>query len=568
MTTDAPTAIIYSDITTTPEVDSEEVKSTTPETESETNDSFSAQYDIDVDQFSDMMKKALLNSQFDVASELLSKYEYNVYFTDDEQKSIVLDTTPELIMKILQFFRDNSINFNVYDFTVFELINTKSYTKLESMFQSGHIGYSPIKYIVHAISLNDSIAVKMFSRNVSNKETVFEILEEVETKVYEKDLTDSKSTDKKDSKSKKVKYIEFKNTPALMAFINSEFVREVLDTDAMMIFMGILLNIATRVKDPSLYGFIINHPMFSSTSTRAEEYNLVFCYIDRACLPLDVNPEMIQYLLESNVDTSVIRNGLFNHMICNHAEMPSAIYDLFLKDSRNILFDLINIPDPTNHDQIETSCDVLNSLFFCNSFGIYQRIGSDDFNKIEMTSNAFLKRFTKKTRRFFMARVFEAYIRGDENVSRLKDLMIEYYYSESFQLFARTINTYYQTQMSEYPDCVEHSDYKIFEIFDVDMIERMISFTPHFHELMIKFPPEFTPAQIVFLHSKCKGKSKNSKEFVKTLKNITGKDYELKDLIDFDKIFRFDDGRQIFNSIVMEYVGLQQVEVKSENRID
>jgi hypothetical protein len=250
--------------------------------------------------------------------------------------------------------------------------------------------------------------------------------------------------------------------------------------------------------------------------------------------------------------------------------MPSVIYDLFLKDSRNILFNLINVPfdDSNDHDQIETSHDVLNSLFFCNSFGIYQHIGSDDFKKIEMTSNAFIKRFTKKTRCVFMVRVFEAYMRGDDTVSGLKDLMLEYYYSESFQMFARAINTYYQTQMSEYPDCVEHSDYKIFEIFDVDMIERMISFTPHFHELMIKFPPEFTPAQIVFLHSKCKGKSKNSKEFVKTLKNITGKDYEVVDLIDFDKIFRFDDGRQIFNSIVMEYVGLQQVEVKPDHRIN
>lgn len=539
MTTNATTTTI-DDANSTPDlaVDSEEVKSTAHE------------YDIDVDQFSDMMKTAMLNSQFDVASELLSKYDYNVYFTDDEQKSIVLDTTPELLAKILQFFRDNSIDFKVYDFTVFELINTKSYTKLRIMMQSDHIEYNPVKFIAYSISRDDSATIDMFSRYVDSVETVMRVLDVVEDKVYEK--------------NSKGKYIEFKNTPALLEFLNSEFVLEFLDMDA----MKIVINMATQIKDNSLYSFIIRHPLFSSTSNLVEENNLVFCYIDRTCFPLDANPEMIQYLLESNVDSEVIRGGLLSHMK-SHADMPSFIYDLFLKDSRNILFDLINVHDSKNNVHISTSCDVLNSLFFSNLSGYtYYAIGSDDLKKIEMTSNAFLKRFTKKTRCVFMMRVFEAYMRGNHTFSALKDLLFEYYYSKSFELFAHAVNSYYRKQMSQFPDSVEPCDYKIFELFDVDMIERMLPFATHFHALMTQFPPEFTSTQIMFLHSKCKGKSKKKDEFVKTLKNITGKDYVFVELIDFDKIFKFDDARQIFNSVVMGYVGLQEVEVKPEHRID
>ena len=520
--------------------------------------------EMDVDQFSDMMKSALFNSQFDTATELLSKYDYNIYFTDDDQKTIVLDTTPELLAKILQFFRDNSINFTVYDFTVFDLINTKSYAKLQIMVQSDYIEYNPSKFIAYAISVNDSATVDMFSRYVDNNENVIRVLDAVETKVYEKE--DSK--DKKDSKDKnesKDKYIEFKNTISLLAFLNSEFVRELLDMDA----MKIVINIATLIKDTSLYSFIIHHSLFSSTSTRVEEYNLVFCYIDRACLPLDVNPEMIQYLLESNVETSVIQKGLLSHMTTNHAEMPSVIYQLFLNDSRNILFDMINVPDSKVFSQIQTSTQVMDSLFFSDSSGYhYSPMGFDDFKKIGMTSDAFLKKLSKKSRCVFMSRVFEAYMRGDHSFSHLKYLLIDYYYSTSFELFAKAVNAYYNEQMQSFPDRIEPCDYKIFELFDVDSIERILPFAPHFHGMMSQLPPEFTSTQIVFLHSKCKGKSKNSREFIKTLKSITGKDYAFAELIDFDSIFKFDDGRQIFNSIVMDYVGLEQVEVKPENRIE
>jgi hypothetical protein len=167
-----------------------------------------------------------------------------------------------------------------------------------------------------------------------------------------------------------------------------------------------------------------------------------------------------------------------------------------------------------------------------------------------------------------MMRVFEAYMRGNHTYSRFKDLLLEYYYSKSFELFAHAVNSYYKTQMSQFPGRIEPCDYKIFELLDVDSIERMIPFAVDFHGLMTQIPPEFTSSQIMFMHSKCKGKSKNPKEFIKTLKNITGKDYAFAELIDFDSIFKFDDGRQIFNSIVMDFVGLQEVEVKPENRID
>ena len=511
--------------------------------------------EIDVDQFSDMMKSALLNSQFDVATKLLADYDYNVYFTDDDQKTLVIDTTPELMAKIMQFCYDNMCSFNVHDFTVFQLLSEhKAYAKLSYLFQSGHLQNSdPDQYIIHAISLDDSTAVKLISRYVDNFDAVMKVLYAVEEKVYEKDKKESK-----DKKDKKVKYVEFKNTPTLLEFLTCEFIRPFLDVDA----MKIVINMATQIKDNSLYSFIIRHSLFSSTSTRAEDYNLVFCYIDRACLPLDANPDMIQYLLESNIETSVIRGGLLSHITTGYAEMPSFIYDLFLKDSRNILFDMINVPD-----QIQTS--ILNSLFFSNSSGYtYYGIGYDDFKKIEMTSDAFLKRFTKKSRCVFMLRVFEAYMRGDHTFSHLKDLLLGYYYSKSFELFSKAVNSYYKHQMSIFPDRVEPCDYKIFELFDVDAIERLIPFATHFHALMTQFPPEFTSSQIVFLHSKCNGKSKNSKEFIQTLKNITGKDYTFAELIDFESIFKYEDGRQIFNSIVMDYVGLENVAVNPRNRIE
>jgi hypothetical protein len=547
-TNSATTTIAIDDANSTPDLaaDSEEVKST------------AIPYDIDVDQFSEAMKTALLNAQFDVADKLLSKYDYNVYFNDDDQKSMILDTTPELLAKILKFLSDNSINFTVYEFTVFELINTKSYAKLQIMIQTDYIEYNPSKFIAYAISVNDSATVDMFSRYVDNNENVIRVLDAVETKVYEKE-------DSKDKNESKDKYIEFKNTSSLLAFLNSEFVRELLDMDA----MKIVINIATIIKDTSLYSFIIHHSLFSSTSNRVEEYNLVFCYIDRACLPFDMNPEMIQYLLESNVETSVIRKGLLSHMTTNHAEMPSVIYQVFLNDSRNILFDMINVPDSKVFSQIQTSTQVMDSLFFSDSSGYhYSPMGFDDFKKIRMTSDAFLMKLSKKSRCVLMSRVFEAYMRGDYSFSHLKYLLIDYYYSSLFELFSKAVNAYYNEQMQSFPNRIEPCDYKIFELFDVDSIERMIPFAPHFHGMMTQFPPEFTSTQIVFLHSKCKGKSKNSREFIKTLKTITGKDYTFADLIDFDSIFKFDDGRQIFNSIVMDYVGLQEVEVKPENRID
>jgi hypothetical protein len=491
------------------------------------------EFDLDIDAFSTSIKNAIIQHRFDFAKKMLSMFEYNIYFEEKDQTTILIDSKLEDMRKILRFFFENDIDFVVYDFTVIELIVLKAHDKLYYLFQNDCVKLEYIQdFLFKAFSQNDGISMKLIAMYVNNSETIDRFLESVCDTVYKK---------------KKGKYIKFKTLDALKVFLNSENVKNMIQSKN----IESLIYIAGRTSDTDVYSYIIRHPLFS-------EKNLVFSYIDRACLEFDVNTSMITYLLDSDVSNVVIKNGLLTFMR-SPSDMPYCIYELFVNDPKNILFNALNneqLVEPTFPViQISDSNVILNYLFFSET------LSSFEIDKVELTVKSFMKTFRVGLKIEFMCRLLDAYMRGCSSSNRIQKMITQYVKEyESLGMVDKAVEYYYNIIDFDNPSS---SYFKIFELFDVDKIEGLlIRQTRSLHAFFRDFTPRFTPAQVSFLYSKCKGKSKNKTEFIRTLKDITNTTYNIAhtDVMDFDSYFRFDDVRQIFNNVVMPFVGLGNVE--------
>lgn len=499
------------------------------------------EFDLDIDAFSTSIKNAIIHQRFDFAKKMLSVFQYNIYFEEKDQTTILIDSKLEDMRKILRFCFENDLNFNVYDFTVVELIRLKAHDKLYYLFQNDCVNLEHIQdFLFNAFMQNDSVSMQLISQYVSNIETVNRFLESVCDRVYQK---------------KKGKYIKAKPLDALKVFLNRENVRNMIDFDSLVK----LTHIAGRTSDTDIYSKIVHHPIFFANSANSDVKNLVYVYIDRACLDFDVNMSMITYLLESDVSNVVIKNGLLAFMKST-SEMPISIYELFVSDPKNILFNALNdeqiidrhFPNRTSDYQI-----VMNYLFFSESLNFFQ------IDKVEMTAKAFMTRFSDETKIGFVYRLFDSYMRGFSSSNRLQKMITKYMREYEFLGILDTVVEFYYNGIDV--DNPSSNYFKIFELFDVDKIEGLlIRQVVSLHVFFRDFTPIFTPSQIAFLYSQCKGKSKNKTEFIRTLKSITNTDYDIAhtDVIDFDSYFRFDDVRQIFNNVVMDFVGLGNVEIQ------
>lgn len=212
-----------------------------------------------------------------------------------------------------------------------------------------------------------------------------------------------------------------------------------------------------------------------------------------------------------------------------------------------------NIQNIQDQDGFDTASSLCNELLHITN--------KDSYKKISLFMSMFMPKFNDFAKRYFLFRLLELYSESDKNIKKgtIGDMFL--YYGKQYNILDRIINYYYKYF---YLDQNHQKFFVIFQLLNVDEIEEIIETgnVPYLIEILQSFIPIFKPNQIAFLYSKCKGKSRNRQEFIKTLKYITGIEYRIQDIdfMNFEQRFQYEDVDQIFKNIVMGYVGLGDVE--------
>lgn len=492
------------------------------------------EFDLDIDAFSGAIKNAILKEQFDIASYLLSMFEYNIYFTEEDQRFLIVDSSMDKTKKILKYCNENKLNFQVYDFTVDDLIETKNYDKLVFLLRNDYFQINELNlpnFIIKAFKQNDSDLIQLLCPYIL-PERIEEIQSIISVLV------------------EKFFYDKLTGFSALKTFLRCQVVYENLNFNNMIT----IISIALETKDNEMYPIIVNHPLFTTTSNieSPNTENLVYQYLSAVSFVETPVPEMASYLIRSENYLNVIETALFSHIATNLVYFDFSIFELFVRDERNVLFNMLNVNEiKAQQGEFETADTLFDSLFNIEN--------KQSYEKITLIGRMFMPRFAPITRKMFVYRLLELY-NADETINKkiISDLFLSY--GNQYEIIEDVLNAYYRNVNTEN---MNSGRFKIFELFNVDEIEQMIisNRVPYLQRFFESFTPRFTPSQVAFLYSKCRGKSRNRKEFIRTLEFITGKKYNIEDtdFMNFTSMFEYDDARQIFQNVVLGYVGLQNV---------
>jgi hypothetical protein len=498
------------------------------------------------DVFSSAIKNAIFKEEFEIAKYLLEISNILLEFNEEDQRSIIIDSSIEKMSRYLNFFRysANRVSFEIYENMIDYLIDTKLYDKFAFLIRNQYIllrNLNLFGLIMKSITENDSVLINMLcpfieTENSENiNQIIYNIYENGDEKEYKRILDTFKT------------FIRCQN---------------VYNNITVAIIKSIIV-MATETRDNDLYDYIITHPLFvDSANELANVDNLVYFYIEAFSNESNPIPEMAQHLMRSENYVNLARTSLIAQVASNLDNIDYSIFELFVNDSQDILFNAMNIVDVEGGNFVEAS-SLFSSIFYIQN--------EDSYKKIEIVLSEFMPEFTPISRGRALDALMRIYTRNDENIDKkvIADLILNY--GREYNLFNNTLN-FYLSGITENEINPAEAFTVLFELFNVDEIERLVlpgeNQIENARLLFREYSPLFTPVQIAFLYSKCHGKSRNRKEFIRTLRYITGIEYNIEDayLMNYESEFKYDESiSEVFRSVLMGFIGLGEIQFEPRN---
>jgi hypothetical protein len=476
--------------------------------------------DYDRDMIENVIKNAIMKEQYEIAKYLLTINDYYISFDEADQKEIILSSPIEKMIKPIKFIRDNQLNFE---------IDTLSYLIRNQVVELDENRI--LEFMDIAIFENDTELIQILCPYIpenASAEAYFNIINQA---WYRKKL----------------------KVETLKVLLRCQNIYNILNFGSLFT----IIQFASVVKEVELYDLIIDHPVFNQSANERRDDNLVYQYLSVALESKTPNTEMVVQLMRYENYQNIIQDTLFFIM----PYLDYSIYELFVRDERNVLFNMLNVQNFTDRELFDDATYLYDSILDVKK--------NDSYEKIALTARVFMPRFNDFARRYFLYRLFELYT-NTENMKKsvISDLILSYGRQYTTIVGGNTryilnivIDQFYRSfNLNQEPQRY----FKIFELLNVDEIEELLNSgtVPHLVQFFQFCTPMFRPEQIAFLYSKCRGKSKNRQEFIQTLYGITGIRYRVQDtdFMNFAQNFEYEDVDQIFKNVVMGYVGLGNVQ--------